>query len=171
MGFMHAFFHGHQGGRQHGRDHHHHGFGRRFHQQHRAHHRPDDGADGEAVIDRFASKVARRLDLNEAQIAHLRTLIGTLQQQRQAIRGGTQQGANWVEDVAGLFTGAQFDRQAAAALVDTRVKAIEAGVPGLLDAIAAFYDALDAEQQQVLRFLLRLGRRAKARRDGEAGAQ
>jgi hypothetical protein len=47
--------------------------------------------------------------------------------------------------------------------VDTRLAAIQLAVPDLIDALADFYDALDAEQQQALRFVLRVRRRGFGR--------
>lgn len=119
-------------------------------------------SDGDSrSIDHLAFKVAKRLDLNDAQLTHLKALIECLQHQREAVRGG-----DWLQDVSKLFDGSTFDRDAAQALVATRVSATQAALPSVMEAVAGFYDSLDSEQQQVLRFIIRLGRQARGRRHG-----
>lgn len=192
MGFLHHLFHSHHG--RHGYHGHHRG-GRHGHRGHHRHQHSfhqrqggrfdDEGAffgaagekggaaegdrfdrfdhlDGIDRIDYLAQKVARRLDLNNEQLARLKTLIECLQQQRQAVRGG-----DLLQEAGKLFDAPSFDRTAAQALVDARIALLQAAVPAVLDAMAGFYDALDVEQQQVLRFFIRLGRRARDRHEAE----
>lgn len=161
MGFMHALFHS----RHHHRGHHR--FGRWGH--HVGGHAHDDeafhGHDGREHIDHLAHKIAKRLDLNDEQQARLRTLIECLQAQREAVRGH-----DWLQDASALFNARTFDRDAAQAQVSARLATVQQAVPNVLDAVAGFYDALDADQQQVLRFIIRVGRRVRGGHD-RSGAQ
>lgn len=178
MSFFHAFLHA-----RHHHHQHHHGRHRFGHHGHRGHHHEHGGHfDGEgtffghhaeregSVIDHLAHKVASRLDLNTEQLARLTALIECLQLQREAVRGG-----DWLQQASSLLDSRTFDRQAAEALLAARVATVQTAVPNVLDAVAGFYDSLDADQQQVLRFFIRLGRRARGRRGdgsrrGDTGA-
>lgn len=182
MSFLHAFFHGRHHHHHHGRHrfghHGHHGYDSQ--RGHRSGHFHDEGgffgeggrSDEGAAIEHLAHKIARRLDLDAVQLAQLKTLIECLQQQREAVRGG-----DWLQQAGSLLDGRTFDQQAAEALAAERIATVQAAVPKVLDALAGFYNALDADQQQVLRFIIRLGRRARGgrhgdgmRRDGARGA-
>nr|WP_316644475.1 Spy/CpxP family protein refolding chaperone [uncultured Roseateles sp.] len=126
-----------------GRRHHDHG-----HHHHHGHHGFGWGAD--FVMDRLMAKASRRLDLNPAQQLALRQLLELLQQQREALKGGSAR-----KELADLLGGASFDRAAAQSLWDDRMQALRDGGPVLIAAIADFFDTLDADQQQLLRFMLR----------------
>jgi hypothetical protein len=51
-------------------------------------------------------------------------------------------------------------------LLDAKLDALRAAGPGLVTAFAEFFDSLDAEQRQVLRFMMR--RFSHSRRHGDA---
>ncbi|MGH6645765.1 Spy/CpxP family protein refolding chaperone [Aquabacterium sp.] len=128
------------------------------HRRHSAHHhhRHEDGAS--SFADHLAGKLSHRLDLNGEQQAKLETLLSAVQQQRQALRREAL-----FEDITGLLAGSTLDRAATRQLVDERLATAQAAVPALVDALADFYDTLDAEQQQALRFVMRLRRRGFGR--------
>lgn len=136
----------------------------RRHSAHHHHHHHHGREDGAGFADHLAAKLGRRLDLNETQQARLGTLLSALQQQRQAWRRDAL-----FQDITGLLAASTLDRTATRQLVDERLATAQAAVPALIDALADFYDALDAEQQQALRFVLRLRQRGFGRfgRHGE----
>lgn len=128
-----------------------HRFGRHHHDHGHHHHaRHGFGWDGDFVMDRLMAKASRRLDLNPAQRLALRQLLELLQQQREALKGGSAR-----QELADLLGGASFDRAAAQSLWDDRLQTLRDGGPALIAAIADFFDALDADQQQLLRFMIR----------------
>ena len=129
------------------RFHHHH----RGHHDHHHHHHEGDEA---SRIEHIADRVASRLDLNEAQQAKFVALLEAVQVQRAALKS-----PDLVKDLAGLVKGERFDREAANAWVAQRLLSLQTGAPSVLTALGDFYDALDTEQQQVLRFMLRMGGR------------
>lgn len=145
MGLFHAWRHAH-----------HRHLGRHGHHPH--HHDHDGPA---SRLDHLADKISHRLDLDTVQREHLMKLLANVDQQRQAMRGGAL-----MRDLNGLLGGATLDRAAAQQLVDARIEAIQAAGPTIIEALADFYDALDTEQQQVLRFMLRLRQRFAGRRAG-----
>ncbi len=128
----------------------------RFH-HHRGHHHHDHHShegDDASRIEHITDRVASRLDLNEAQQAKFVTLLEAVQVQRAAIKS-----PDLMKDLAGLVKGERFDREAASAWVAQRLQSLQTGAPSVLTALGDFYDALDTEQQQVLRFMLRMGGR------------
>lgn len=130
-----------------------HRFGRHHHDHghhHHAHHGFSKGWGGDFVADRLMAKASRRLDLNPAQQLALRQLLELLQQQREALKGGSAR-----QELADLLGGATFDRAAAQSLWDDRLQTLRDGGPALIAAVADFFDALDTDQQQLLRFMIR----------------
>ncbi|MBS79983.1 MAG: hypothetical protein CMO32_30340 [Variovorax sp.] len=69
-------------------------------------------------------------------------------------------------EVARLFESENFRRDEAQELFDGQIEALRATGPALVAAFGDFFDALDFDQQQMLRFVLRRLRR-RAGRDGE----
>ena len=156
MSLFHALVraHRHASHERHGRHfgghpgHHHHGY--------HGHGRFDgDAAD---LVELLADRISQRLDLNDEQEARLARLLAAAQQQRQALRRDVL-----VPELRDLLAGTTLDREAARLLLSERIAAVQAAAPALIDALADFFDALDAEQQQVLRFMLRLKRRGWGR--------
>lgn len=73
-------------------------------------------------------------------------------------------------EVARLVESENFRRDEAQALFDGQVEALRATGPALVAAFGDFFDALDFDQQQMLRFMLRRLRR-RAGRDGRDGGR
>jgi hypothetical protein len=136
--------------------HDHHGHHGHHHHFHHGHSRFDgDAAD---LVELLADRISQRLDLNAEQEARLARLLAAAQQQRQALRRDVL-----VPELRDLLAEATMDREAARLLLSERIAAVQAAAPALIDALADFFDALDAEQQLVLRFMLRLKRRGWGR--------
>lgn len=154
-----SFFHRFAFSRHH--DHHH------GHWHGHAHCGPGDSHFGDEAsrIERIAGKITGRLDLNETQQERLVGLLECLQQQRQAIKN-----VDLAKDIGALIGGERLDREAAKAWVEQRIQSLQTASPVVLTALADFYDALDAEQQQVLRFLLRMRGRFGSKFGGKFGA-
>ena len=129
--------------------------GRHFGGHHGHHHHVHHGGrfDGDAadLVELLADRISQRLDLNDEQEARLARLLAAAQQPRPALRR-----AVLVPELRALLAGTTLDREAARLLLSERVAAVQAAAPALIDALADFFDVLDAEQQQVLRFMLRL---------------
>ncbi|HEY9107421.1 MAG TPA: hypothetical protein VIN58_12150 [Roseateles sp.] len=135
-------------------------FFRRWHAHHEFHHHFGHGhhvgphADGFAHL--LAARVGRKLDLDDGQQRRLAAWLELLQRQRDALK----QAARGPE-LAGLIAGETFAREPAQQLLDAKLDALRAAGPGLVSAFADFFDSLDAEQRQALRFMThRLGRRS-----------
>jgi protein CpxP len=139
MFFFHRFGRHHH---DHGHPHHHHG--------HHGHHGIEGGWRGEYLIGKMAAKLGRRLDLDAQQQEKLRGLLHSLQLQREALKGGSAR-----EELSGLLAQAQFNREGALGLLEARLNSVREGGPALVAALGDFFDALDADQQQALRFMLR----------------
>ncbi|MFG6466540.1 Spy/CpxP family protein refolding chaperone [Roseateles sp. BYS87W] len=138
--FRHHFGHGHHGHRGHP-------FGRH--------------ADAGGFADHLVDRAAAKLDLDDEQRRRLAAWVAQLQQQRQALKGLARG-----PELTGLLAGDQFPRESAQQLLDAKLDALRAAGPGVIGAFAEFFDALDAEQRQVLRFTMR--RFGLARRRGDA---
>lgn len=81
-------------------------------------------------------------------------LLKALKQQRGAMRDLAAG-----REVAALVATENFDREAARRVLDARIEALRAAGPALVDAAGDFFEALDFDQQQAVRFLLRRLRR------------
>lgn len=114
------------------------------------HHHGHRGWDASSRREALLNKVGSRLDLSAAQQAHLTVLVDLLQTQRQAlkdlVRGPT---------LAGLLAGDNLDRAGAQQVLDAAMDTLRSQGPALVAALGDFFDSLDFEQQQALRFLLR----------------
>jgi Spy/CpxP family protein refolding chaperone len=97
--------------------------------------------------DRIVERVARRLELSDAQKDKLRALAGTLQAQRAAL----QAHGDPRTQLRSLVAGDKFDRARALDLARTTAAAIEARSPAVVSAFGDFYDSLDARQQAMVR--------------------
>jgi len=130
---------------RHFRDHHH--FGHHFGGHH---HGPFGGGrgDGSEFLEHIVHRASRKLDLNENQQTLLATLLKELQTQRAAMKSG-------LPDLKNLLSGETFDRTAATQMLDSRLDALRAAGPGVINAAGDFFDSLDAEQKQALRFVMR----------------
>ena len=125
--FRHHFGHGHHG----------HPFGRHADTGHR-------------FADHLVARVAAKLDLDDDQQRRLAAWFEELQRQREALTGLARS-----PELAGLFAGEQFPRESAQQLLDARLDALRAAGPSVVTAFADFFDSLDTEQRQALRFMMR----------------
>lgn len=137
---------------------HHHGHSRGHPHHHSGAHLGHFDGDAADLVELLADRISQRLDLNGEQQARLARLLAAAQQQRQALRRDVL-----VPELRDLLAGTTLDREATRLLLSERIAAVQASAPTLIDALADFFDALDAEQQQVLRFMLRLKRRGWGR--------
>lgn len=138
---MHLLRHWHQYG-SHAHHHAKHG-----HWGHGHHHR----SDGERFAE-LLERVSARLDLTSAQQELLNELLTQLQRQRRAMHAAAAG-----SELRDLIARENFDRANAQQLFDARIDSLRAGGPALVAAFGDFFDALDTEQQQALRFVLRAG--------------
>lgn len=113
--------------------------------------------------DRMVERVTQRLQLDAGQQQRLRTLLDTLQAQRQAVM---PDGRAPRDELKGLIAGPQFDRSAAQTLLDGRLSAVRGAGPQVIAAFGDFYDSLRPEQQQQVRAFLERGGHAGWRRHG-----
>ncbi|OWQ45631.1 hypothetical protein CDL60_17275 [Roseateles noduli] len=154
--------HGHGHGRRHGRHCHH---GRHGH--HGGH--GWDGFGGGLGSDayhagrgeRLQARAVAFLDLSDSQSALLERLIVQLATARRAVKALARG-----PEVARLVDSENFRREEAQELFDGQIEALRATGPALVAAVGDFFDALDFDQLQMLRFLLRRLRR-RAGRGGE----
>lgn len=142
------------------RMHAHHEFHHHFGHGHRGHHLGRH-ADGFAHL--LMARVGAKLDLGSEQQRRFASWIEQIQNQRDAMKG--MAGG---PELTGLIAGEQFPRESARQLLDARLDAVRAAGPGLIAAFAEFFDSLDSEQRQVLRFMMR--RFSQSRRHGDAAA-
>ncbi|MCY4755116.1 hypothetical protein [Pelomonas aquatica] len=145
-------------------------FFRRWHGHHEFHHHhaghghrgPHFGrhADADGFVDHLVARVGNKLDLDTEQQRLLGNWLNQLQQQRDALKGLARG-----SELAGLIAGEQFPRESARQLLDAKLDALRAAGPGVINAFAEFFDALDGEQRQALRFMMR--RFGQSRRHGD----
>lgn len=145
-------------------------FFRRWHAHHEFHHHFGHGhhgrhfgrhADRDDFAEHLLARVGAKLDLDDEQQRRLAAWFGQLQDQRDALKGLARG-----PELVGLIAGEQFPRESAQQLLDAKLDALRAAGPGAIAAFAEFFDALDNEQRQVLRFMVR--RFGPARRRGDA---
>jgi len=132
-------------------------FFRRWHAHHEFHHHFGHGHAGRGfghAADGFArhllARIAARLDLDGEQQRRLGVWFEQIQRQREALKSLARG-----PELAGLMAGEQFPRESAQQLLDARLDALRAAGPALVEAFGDFFDSLDAEQRQVLRFMMR----------------
>lgn len=110
--------------------------------------------DGERMTEmrgKALERVGSKLALDAAQKQKLEQLADTLQAQRKAFVGDT---ANPREALQALVAGPSFDRAGAQALVEAKVRAVQAGSPQVIAAMGDFYDSLRPEQQGQVREMM-----------------
>jgi len=112
---------------------------------------------------RLQARARAFLDLSDSQAELLERLVDQLGTARRAVKALARG-----PEVARLIESDNFRREEAQELFDGQVEALRATGPALLAAVGDFFDALDFDQQQMLRFLLRRLRR-RAGRDGRDG--
>jgi len=98
--------------------------------------------------DKMVDRAASRLDLNAEQKQLLANLGDQLFEQRKALMG---QAADPRTEVKSLIAGAKFDTAKAQSLINEKAAALQGKSPEVVAALAAFYDSLNAGQQQKVR--------------------
>jgi hypothetical protein len=124
--FRHHFGHGHHG----------HPFGRH--------------ADADGFAEHLLARVGAKLDLDNEQQRRFAVWFEQLQRQRDTLKSFVRG-----PELADLFAGEHFAREPAQQLFDAKLDALRDAGPGVITAFAEFFDSLDAEQRQVLRFMTR----------------
>jgi len=109
---------------------------------------PMDAARMAELRGKVLDRVGRKLDLSDAQKHKLAAVADRLQARRAAF---TAEAGDLGAGVQALVAGDRFDRARAQALLDAKLHAAQAGGPDVMDAVADFYDSLDAAQQQKVR--------------------
>jgi hypothetical protein len=136
----------------------HHEFRHHFGHGHHGHHL---GRHGDGFAHLLVNRLGAKLDLDDEQQRRLAAWLDQLQRQRDALKSAARG-----PELASLIAGEQFAREPAQQLLDARLDALRAAGPGLITAFADFFDSLDAEQRQVLRFMMRrFGGRGRYSRD------
>ncbi|WP_416762127.1 hypothetical protein ACNI65_07440 [Roseateles sp. So40a] len=100
------------------------------------------------------------LDLSERQDALLGLLLEQLGNARRALQALARG-----PEVARLIDTDNFRREEAQELLDGQLDALRATGPALVAAFGDFFDALDFDQQQMLRFAMRRLRKRAGRHD------
>ncbi len=145
-------------------------FFRRWHAHHEFRHHFGHGhhgrsfghpADADGFAEHLLARVGAKLDLDDEQQRRLGAWFSQLQNQRDAMKGLARG-----PELVGLLAGEQFPRESAQQLLDAKLDALRAAGPGVIGSFAEFFDSLDAEQRQVLRFMMR--RFGHSRRHGDA---
>ncbi len=126
-------------------------------------HNMDEGSRIERVQDRALHKATKRLELNASQQSEFTALTAQLATEALALRDMHR---TWRDDLQGMM-GETMDREAAKAYVAERIAQLSNAQPAMIDAMADFYDTLDATQQEELREMLeRRGRKGRGHGDG-----
>ncbi|AOW14122.1 hypothetical protein LPB72_09305 [Hydrogenophaga crassostreae] len=100
------------------------------------------------VRGKVVDKISGKLELDEAQKTKLGLLADQIIASRTAFRGESTDPRG---DFKALIAGDKFDRSGAQALLDQKTQAIQGNAPQTLNALADFYDSLNAEQQKQVR--------------------
>ena len=100
------------------------------------------------VRGKVVNKISGKLELDVAQKQKLGVLADQIIASRTAFRG---ESADPRGDFKALIAGEKFDRAAAQTLLDQKTQAIQGNAPQTLNALADFYDSLNAEQQKQVR--------------------
>lgn len=97
---------------------------------------------------KVVNKISGKLDLNEAQKQKLGVLADQIIASRSAFRG---ESADPRADLKAMIAGEKFDRSAAQKMLEKKTQAIQGSAPQTINALADFYDSLNAEQQKRVR--------------------
>jgi hypothetical protein len=149
MHLFHSRFHRHEGHPARGR------FGAFWHAAfHRSRFHDHHGHHGGASLHPgrvpLRSRAAAFLDLDADQMERMDRLFDQVCSARRAAKGVLRSA-----EFAALVENENFRREDAQALFDRRIDTLKATGPSVVAAFGDFFDALDFEQQQMLRFALR----------------
>lgn len=120
-----------------------------------SHHRRGSWTDAQVseMRGKAIERISRKLDLTAAQKPKLEALADALMAQRLALLG-TAAGAQGVDargELRALIAGATFDRSKAQSLLQSKTAAVQAQGPGVIEAMADFFDSLTPAQQTQVR--------------------
>ena len=101
--------------------------------------------------DKMVDRAASKLDLNAEQKKLLAAVGDKMFEQRKAMMGQTTDPR---AELKALSAGPKFDTAKAQALITDKTTVMQAKSPETLAALAAFYDSLNATQQQKVRDLM-----------------
>ena len=101
--------------------------------------------------DKMVDRASAKLDLNAEQKKLLSVVGDKMFEQRKAMIGQTTDPR---ADIKSLIAGPKFDTAKAQALITDKTTVMQARSPETLAALAAFYDSLNATQQQKVRDLM-----------------
>jgi hypothetical protein len=127
-------------------------FFRRWHAHHEFRHHFGYGHHFSRHADGFAhllmARVGAKLDLDDEQRRRFAVWVEQIQGQRDALKDlvrGPQ--------LAALVAGERFARDEAQQLLGAKLDAMRAAGPAVVDAFAEFFDSLDGDQRQAMRFM------------------
>ena len=115
--------------------------------------------------ERLQTRISAFLDLSDRQQAALAQVLDQLRTRRRAMCGLLSG-----EDVGRLVEADSFAREAAQQLLHGQIDALRAAVPALVQSFGDFFDSLDFDQQQALRFMMRRLRHRGGRRHPKPGS-
>lgn len=118
------------------------------------------GQRGEHGAGAMVERITSRLSLDDNQSAALQSFADALQESRGAI-GGEKGGPR--AQLLPFLDGDTLDQGGALAAIESRADAMRAAAPELVSSAAAFYDGLNAEQQEQIRSFLERGGRGRGR--------
>ena len=101
--------------------------------------------------DKMVDRAASKLDLNAEQKKLLSVVGDKMFEQRKAMIGQTTDPRS---ELKSLIAGPKFDTAKAQTLITDKTTVMQAKSPETLAALAAFYDSLNATQQQKVRDLM-----------------
>ncbi len=97
-------------------------------------------------------RISSKLDLTAAQKPKLEALADAMIAQQAALRGAP--GSEPRAELKALITTERFDRSKAQALLQSKTAAVQGQGPKVVEAMADFYDSLNASQQAQVREML-----------------
>ena len=100
------------------------------------------------VRGKVVERVSSKLDLDAAQRQKLDVLADKVQAQRAAFIGQTPHPR---AELSALVAGDKFDRARALNLLDEKTRVLQVSSPEVINALADFYDSLNATQQAEVR--------------------
>ena len=106
--------------------------------------------------ERALERASKELQLDATQSAALGVVFDRMREQRNALMAGSSTPR---DELRALVATERFDKARALALVEQKTDVMRSQSPQTIDALAAFYDSLNAEQQQRLRDLMNKGGR------------
>lgn len=102
----------------------------------------------EKRAERITQSITKKLDLNEMQKTSLNTLKEEILSTRQAMKSNREADFSILR---GLLSQPRFDQERANTVVDSHIQEISSRTPGVISAVADFWDSLGPEQQAIVK--------------------